>query len=165
MATPTNLPASFTTAQVLTAGQMNDLRGAFRILQIVQGSTATFVSNATTTMADTGLTATITPQSNTNKVLVVVSQTFNKTNGNAGNAVVAQIVRTATAINTFAGATGYTGTALDNIFCISAVHLDSPATTSATTYKTQLANYSPFAAVGANPNTTTATITLLEVSA
>ena len=33
MATPTNLPATQTSGNVLTAAWLNDLRGAFRILQ------------------------------------------------------------------------------------------------------------------------------------
>jgi hypothetical protein len=166
MATPTNLPAAQTTGNVLTAAYMNDLRGAFRILQVVQATySAVIVSNSTTTMADTNLTATITPQSNTSKILVVVHQTFSKTDGNLLNAVAAQIVRGATAVHTFAVATGYTGTAIAGIMVISAMYLDSPATTSATTYKTQFANFQNNAAVGANTNNTPGTITLFEISA
>ena len=166
MATPTNLPASFSTAQILTAAQMNDLRGAFRILQVVGGSTSTIVANSTTTMADTGLTATITPQSTTSKILVIVSQTFGKNSGNANNAVVSIILRGGTNISTFQGAALYTGTTVDLVGpSASAVVLDSPATTSATTYKTQFANFSASASVSANTNSALATITLLEVSA
>jgi hypothetical protein len=166
MATPTNLPADFSPGQVLTAAQMDDLRGAFRVLQVVQATySAVIVSNSTTTMADTNLTASITPQSNTNKILVVVHQTFSKTSGNLLNAVQAQIMRNSTAVHTFAIATGYTGTTIDNIFVISAMYLDSPATTSATTYKTQFANFQANASVAANTNNTPATITLMEISA
>jgi hypothetical protein len=166
MATPTNLPASFSTAQILTAGQMNDMRGAFRILQVVSGSTSTIVSNSTTTLADTGLTATITPQSNTSKILVVVSQTYGKNAGNASNAVISVIKRGATTVSTFQGAALYTGTTLDFVGpAASAVLLDSPATTSATTYKTQFCNFTGAASVSANTNNALATITLFEVSA
>ena len=166
MATPTNLPAAFTTAQVLTAAQQNGLRGAFRILQVVAGSTSTIASNSTTTLADTGLTATITPQETTSKILVIVSQTFGKTAGNANNAVISVIKRGATTISTFQGAALYTGTTLDLVGpAASAVFLDSPATVSATTYKTQFCNFTGAAAVSANTNSALATITLLEVSA
>jgi hypothetical protein len=88
-----------------------------------------------------------------------------KTNGNINNAVAARIVRGATAIHTFSVATAYTGTAIDGIHCLSATYLDSPATTSATTYKTQFANFNASAAVSANTNNTPATITLMEISA
>ena len=166
MATPTNLPAAQTTGNVLTAAYVNDLRGAFRVLQVVQAVySAVIVSNSTTTMADTNLTATITPQDANSKILVMVTQTFSKTNGNINNAVAARIMRGSTAIHSFAVASGYTGTTVDNIFCLSATYLDSPATTSATTYKTQFANFQAFASVSANTNNTPATITLMEISA
>lgn len=145
---------------------MNNLRGAFRVLQVVQAVySAVIVSNSTTTMADTNLTATITPQSSSSKILVMVTQTFSKTNGNINNAVAARIMRGATAVHTFSVASGYTGTAIDNILCISATYLDSPATTSATAYKTQFANFTTAASVSANTNNTPATITLMEISA
>ena len=71
MATPTNLPAAFTVGQVATAAQMNDLRGAFRILQVIQGTTSTRTSSSTTTYADTTLSASITPTSSSSKILVI----------------------------------------------------------------------------------------------
>lgn len=166
MATPTNLPAAFTTAQVLTSAQQNDLRGAFRILQVVSGSTSTIVSNSTTTLADTGLTATITPQATSSKILVIVSQTFGKNAGNASNAVISVIKRGTTTVSTFQGAALYTGTTVDLVGpAASAVLLDSPATVSATTYKTQFSNFTGAASVSANTNSALATITLFEVSA
>jgi hypothetical protein len=166
MATPTSLPAAQTTGNVLTAAYMNDLRGAFRILQVVSASTSTIVTVTSTTMTDTGLTATITPQDANNKILVIVSQTFGKNSGNASNAVVSRLMRGATSIMTFQGAALYTGTTVDLVGpSASAVWLDSPATTSATTYKTQLANFTAAANVTANTNNALASIILLEVSA
>ena len=166
MATATNLPAAFVSGAILTADQMNNLRGAFRVLQVVTGTTNTSTTNNTSTFADTTLTATITPQATTNKVLVVISQTFGKTPGNANNAVAARIVRGATTISNFMGAGFFTGTALDFVGgSCSAVVLDSPATTSAITYKTQFANFTNAAGVTANTNTADATIILMEISA
>jgi hypothetical protein len=166
MATPTNLPASFSSGSVLTATQQNDLRGAFRILQVVQGSTTTLTSNATTTFSDTTLTATITPQSNTSKVLVLVSHgSVYKSSGNAGNAIMLRLMRGASVLATFGGSLGYTGTALDLITSCSTSYLDSPATLSATTYKTQFANAVNFSLVQVQFGSVTSTITLLEVSA
>ena len=135
------------------------------VLQIVQASySAVIVSNSTTTMADTNLTATITPKSSSSKILVVVHQTFSKTDGHVNNAVTAQIVRNSTAVHTFAVATCYTGTLAAQIQTVSAMYLDSPATTSATTYKTQFANFQANASVAANTNNTPATITLMEIA-
>jgi hypothetical protein len=38
MATPTTLPASFVAGSILTAAELNDLRGAFRVLQVVNAT-------------------------------------------------------------------------------------------------------------------------------
>lgn len=167
MATPTTLPASFTASTVLPAASLNNLRGAFRILQVVQGTPySTIVSNSTTTMVDSGLTATITCQNNTSKVLIIVQQTFSKNSGNASNAVRSQIVSGATAIHVFQAAALYTGTTVDFVGpSTSAVYLDNPTTTAAITYKTQFANFTAANGVSANTNNAVATITLLEISA
>jgi len=166
MATPTNLPASFTAGAVLTATQQNALRGAFRILQVVQGTTSTITSSSTTAYADTTLTATITPQSTTSKILVMVAHgSVFRSNGNVLNSMNLRLLRGATVISTFGGGIGYTGTALDLTGSCSTVYLDSPATTSATTYKTQFANNVAAASVQVQASASLSTITLLEVSA
>jgi hypothetical protein len=166
MATPTNLPAAFSVGDVLTSANMNLLRGAFRILQVVTAGYDTIVTNNTGSFVDTGLTATITPQSTTSKILVIVSQTFSKSAGNAANAVKSNIVRGATSIFAPQNAALYTGTAVDLVGpSMAAIVLDSPATVSATTYKTQFANFTNAAGVGANTNNGGATIILMEVSA
>jgi hypothetical protein len=166
MATPTNLPAAFVTGAVLTASQQNDLRGAFRVLQVVSATNSTLVSNSTNVFADTGLTANITCQSTTSKVLVIVSQSFGKSTGNSNNAVQSRIMRGATSIIQFQVAALFTGS--DTPFVgesASCVFLDSPASTAAQTYKTQFCNFTNSASVSANTNSATATITLCEISA
>ena len=166
MATPTNLPASFNVGDVLTSANMNLLRGAFRILQVVSAGTSTSVTNNTSSFVDTGLTATITPQATTSKILVLVSQTFGKTDGNSNNAVGSTIVRGATNIFTSQGAALYTGSATPMVGpSMAAFVLDSPATTAATTYKTQFANFTNAAGVSAQTNGGGATIVLMEISA
>jgi hypothetical protein len=73
MATPTNLPASFSVGQVLTAAEMNNLRGAFRILQVVSTSDTT----SRTTTGDypqvSTLNVSITPQSASSQIFIVAS--------------------------------------------------------------------------------------------
>lgn len=167
MATPTNLPSSFVAGDILTAANMNLLRGGFRVLQVVFGSTATPVSNSTVTAADTGLTATITPQFSTSKVLVLVAQNGgDKSSGNVANAIKLLLVRGASTIQQITNSAGYTGTALNiRTATIGTAYLDSPATTSATTYKTQFANGVAAAAVSLQVNSETSTIVLLEISA
>ena len=165
MPTPTSLPAAFTAGQVLTAAQMNDLRGGFRILQVVASTTTTNVSNSTNVFADTTLTATITPQFTTSQILVCVTHSISKTAGNAGSAVVLSVLRDATDIGQLVGAHLLTSTTLLQIGTVAGNLLDSPATTSATTYKTQFKNLINAAAVAVNNNSSTGTMILLEVSA
>jgi hypothetical protein len=134
MATPTNLPAAFVASNVLTAAQMNDLRGAFRVLQVVTATTATQVgtSGADT---DTGLTVTITPQATSSKILIVA---LHNGFGKVGNVFAGvYLKRGATTISTIGTTLANTQTALTLIgAAANAIYLDSPATTSATTYKT-----------------------------
>jgi hypothetical protein len=169
MATPTALPASFTSGQVLTAADTNLLRGAFRILQVV--STATAIANvgsSTITQVDTGLTATITPQYTTSKILVFTNQVFDKTAGNADNAVRTQLMRKIGAADTqltnIALALGLTQTLIYGEFTASSTYLDSPATTSACVYRTTFSNITNNAQVIANVGTNPS-MTLMEISA
>jgi hypothetical protein len=167
MAAVTTLPAAFVANTVLTATQLNDLRGAFRVLQVVYGSTSTSTSSSITAYADTTLTATITPSSTSSKVLVIVNQTgIYKSGGNANNGLNLKLLRGATDIGLIGAAAGYTNTALENIgTSIGASVLDSPATVSATTYKTQFANQQASASVGVQTISTLSTIILMEISA
>jgi hypothetical protein len=113
-----------------------------KIVQIVTGNTSTEATSATTTYVDTGLSATITPTSASNNILVVVSQQGGvKTSGNANNAINIRLVRNSTNIQTFAKSAGFTASTLSlYLATLSTQYLDSPGTTSATTYKTQFAN-------------------------
>jgi len=76
MATPTSLPATFVAGNVLTAAQMNALRGSFRILQVASTTkTDTFsasVASAGTTSV-TGLSVSITPSSTSSTIFVMAS--------------------------------------------------------------------------------------------
>jgi hypothetical protein len=167
MATPTNLPASFTVGQVLTANAMDGLRGAFRVLQVVYGSTSTATTNATSTFADTTLTATITPQATSSKVLVLVSQNgCFKNNSNAENRMNVRLLRGATVIAKISGDLFlYTNTAISNGGAASVSFLDDPATTSATTYKTQFQNPNNTSGVIVQEGSSVSTMILMEISA
>ena len=141
--------------------------GGGKVLQVVQGSTATTVSNSTTTAADTGLTATITPTLNTSKVLVLVSQQgCYKSAASGNNAISLKLLRGATSIQQIATNLFYNTTVGEVSGSVSAAYLDSPATTSATTYKTQFYNYLAAASVSVQiQNVDLSTITLIEVGA
>jgi len=167
MATPTTLPASFTAGQVLTAAQQNALRGAFRVLQVVEGGASIAVTSANNTYVDTGITATITPSSVDSKILVYVSVNgVSKNAGNAGNSVDLYLNRGATAIQLIGLGVGYNnvdGVAISG--STSCIRLDSPATTSATTYKVQFRNNVNASSVTIMRSGERSTITLMEISA
>ena len=166
MATPTNLPATAVSGEILTAAYVNNLRGAFRVLQVVQGFTSTAVSNSTTTYADTGLTATITPQFNTSKILVLVSQAGLSNNSSTGSGITCNIVRNGVEQQVFAYSVGYAGSAIITRHNAAGFLLDSPATTSAVTYKTQFKNIQNAASVSVQVDSAvTSTIILMEISA
>ena len=115
---------------------------------------------------DTGLTATITPTSATSKILVIVSQNgANVSSGSVSNGISVQLFKGATALARPAVSLGYTGTTLrQDPATISITYLDSPATTEATTYKTQFANGTAAAAVQVQRNNNAmSTITLMEI--
>jgi hypothetical protein len=146
--------------------------GGGKVLQVVNATYATETTNSTTTFADTGLTASITPTSATSKILVIVTQQgIFKENGNSNNSLKLKLLRGASTILEMADSNAFTGAATFNtVGSVSASYLDSPATTSSTTYKTQFANN--VAAVGVTvqryqtvANLAVSTITLLEIGA
>jgi hypothetical protein len=160
-----------TNGQVLTAasGETNGLKWQLpKVLQVVVGYTSTEVSNSTNTYADTGLTATITPQSNTSTILVMVSQNgVRKSADNANSRLDIRLMRGGTQLVKFAGAVLFSQTATVLwVPSATAFHLDSPATTSATTYKTQFLNGDNSASVSVqHENSSTSSIVLVEISA
>jgi hypothetical protein len=158
MATPTNLPATQTSGNVLTAAWLNDLRGAFRILQVVTGTTTTQTSTGSATYSDAGLSASITPQATTNKVLVMAQLNYYNVSSNKMNF---NLVRGSTQINE----TNPLGGDANNIDGMTFLTLlDTPNTTSATTYKVQFKTNAAATYLRASA-TAICTIYLIEVSA
>jgi len=138
-----------------------------KVLQVVYGSTTTLVSNSTDTFADTTLTATITPSSATSKVLVLVSQNgLIRNSGNADTRIRLELFRGATAIGRIGTSLFGTSTSLTQIGSASISVLDTPATTSATTYKTQFYNVQNVASVDVQGSgSERSTIVLMEIGA
>lgn len=164
MATPTNLPSSFSVGAILTAAQMNDIRGAFRILQVVTNTYSTAYTNSTNTYTDVGPTVDITPQSTASKILVVanINGAFKQTNNTSLDL---EIRRASTTIYT-ATANFNTGSVLTNVGSVTMVYLDSPATTASRTYKVRGRSSQNLASVGAQLlSASDSSITVFEVSA
>ena len=140
------------------------------VLQVVNATYSTQVTSSSSTFADTGLTASITPTSASSKILVLVNQA-GCGKQNTDTALKLRLLRGATVISEFEQLGGYNAASTDNFFgSCSVCYLDSPATTSATTYKTQLASTSNSSqvytqiATGVGINTMS-TITLMEIAA
>ena len=126
----------------VTAGSASAVQASSgRVLQVVEGSTSTLVSNATSSYVDTGLTASITPSSASSKILVMFSQqaSSNRTATTGDMYLDLQLLRGVTVLIEYADYAHYAGAASLSALGMqmSATYLDSPATTSSTTYKLQ----------------------------
>ena len=114
------------------------------VLQVVSVTkTDAFTSSATGTFTDiTGMSASITPTSSSSKILVLASATCSGQASVSGSII--RLIRGSTAIDV-GDAAGSRSPATTNAYqldsgqseCISINFLDSPATTSSTTYKLQ----------------------------
>jgi len=162
-----------TTGQVLTVSgglpAWATPAGGGKVLQVIYATYATEVTNTTTTMADTGLSASITPSSTGSRIAVFVSQSIyaNRNGTDAGANV--DLRRNSTTIWNTAGidATVFIGGATANTIQtkqqMSIVCVDSPATTSATTYKTRFQTNGGTAR--AQQNSHISSISLMEIGA
>ena len=146
--------------------------GGGKVLQVVNGLLQTQVASSSSTWADTGLTASITPSATSSKILVFVSCTVNKSAANALNRVGLRLLRDATTIVNITGGANindnyglFTNTAEIGNGGYSTGYLDSPSTTSSTTYKIQFANPNNSAAIEINPGNGTSSLVLMEIGA
>ena len=143
------------------------------VLQVVQATYSTELLTTSTSYVDTNLSASITPTSASSKILVLVNQQVSLARDtNDTIRVDCQIVRTSTSVYTQGRILGgRAGTsAFGDLYYVGSfngTYLDSPNTTSSTTYKTQ-------GRVSTSSNSGTAffqesgqnsTITLVEIAA
>jgi hypothetical protein len=120
-----------------------------RVVQVVNGFTTTQVTSSSTTYIDTGLSVSITPQFDSSKIVIFVSQQgLHKTSGNSENAVNIRLNRGSTVIQDFGKIVLYGASAGALYGSASTVFTETAGSTTARTYKTQFANYFNAAAVG-----------------
>lgn len=145
--------------------------GGGKVLQVVQATTSTAVATSTTgTFVDTGLSGTITPSSASSKILVMTTQMVHQTGNMNDRGWNIQLVRGSTVVFPSSGTYNSYLSVLNvgDLMTTTSIHyLDSPATTSATTYKTQMNNVTGRTAVTTTAQLTsqTSTMILMEIGA
>jgi hypothetical protein len=123
--------------------------GGGKVLQVVQGTTSTEKSIASTSFTDTNLTVTITPSSTSSKIMILASQSVYLGSGTTEWVNIGlRLMRGGTSVLDYSGSYDqanaiYTETVSGTTYATLAIYtpityLDSPSTTSATTYKTQI---------------------------
>jgi len=152
----TALPAAITTGKVL---------------QVVQGTTTSAVNITAQSFTDTNITAAITPSATSSKVLILISASAKLVSGSSRNSAIGgvNILRGSTQIygggNNNSIGLYFANTNNDNIWMMPAFsHLDSPSTTSSTTYKMQAQIETSGEQITFQTGAMQSTITLLEVA-
>lgn len=136
------------------------------VIQVVNATYSTQTSTSSSTYSDTGLTASITPSSSSSKILIFVDLNVYKDTTNTSMGL--KLVRNSTDLYTIDTFAGYTNAAdAVGVGSVSSNYLDSPATTSSTTYKVQFKSMNGTNGVYINNNgygAITSTITLMEIA-
>lgn len=151
-------------SRILTAVQ----QPAGAVLQVVNATYSTQASTTSSTYADTGLTASITPSSSTSKILITVDCADCANAYTNGSLLGLQLIRGGTSLIVFAGYAGFmtAGSYTMDFGSCSTTYLDSPATTSSTTYKVQIRSTNNTGTMYMNyTGNSVSTITLMEIAA
>ena len=146
--------------------------GGGGVIQVVQTNLSSTFSTTSTSFVDvTDFNVTITPKFSTSKILVIVSCRCNQSSGSNVNARTSIDLRRGSTqiMNHYVGHfIGNSGTNDNNNYAsVNICKLDSPATTSATTYKVQLASDAAActSSITGGTNPVRSTILAMEVSA
>jgi hypothetical protein len=169
--TPARLAVG-TNGQVLTADSTAGTGLAWAtpssgaVVQVVAGTSSTQVSSTSATFVDSGLTVTITPTSASNKILLMASSPFEVSRAASSCYAYTAFLRGATVITgsdaITLGSNQGTGSETGVVNQLNMIYLDSPATTSATTYKVQMKTLSS-AQVRSQSNNQVGSIIAIEV--
>jgi hypothetical protein len=135
-----------TSGQILTStgtGSVptwQDSAAGGKVLQVLVGEESTSTTIATTTYTDVGLSVTITPSSASSKILLQWNSESELANVRGYST---RLVRNSTSVYTSSTSLYDMYSGVSNIYVRGNwIHLDSPNTTSAITYKIQMATYS-----------------------
>ena len=135
------------------------------VLQVINGVKTGSFTTTSTSFVDTGLTASITPSATSSKIAVLVG--CNAGHNAAAASMALKLMRNTTDLNLWLCESGaYLGTTqFANEFGYHLNYLDSPATTSAVTYKIQIKAPSANTVYFSSGTYTTSSIMLMEVAA
>ena len=143
--------------------------GGGKVLQVVQGTLTGYTTTTSTSYIDLGLSVSITPSVATSTVLILVTLSGAGKDGGATGGVGYQLLRGATVIFNASDTNSANNSTNENRINVGITYLDSPATTSATTYKIQFKTSNASSANGVNHygsgNTVQSTIQALEIGA
>jgi hypothetical protein len=144
-----------------------------KLLQVVSATTTTSTAITSTVYTDTTITATITPTLDTSKIFIMISASLRSFRQSDGTFADAKLLRNAVELDSwtdryFMGMDVDTSATENNLALVgqpSITYMDSPASTSALTYKLQGAVYNASASSSATfqINSTRSTITLFEI--
>jgi hypothetical protein len=148
-----------TTGQVIDSGALP----AGTVLQVVNATSTSDQSTTSTSYSSTGLSASITPKFSTSKILVMLSACGGK-NGSSGGSV--QIWRGGSSICLVGDNLGFDSTSNNtNQPMIVQNYLDSPATTSSTTYTIYFRSNSSGQTFKFGVSSAVQSLTLMEIAA
>lgn len=142
--------------------------GGGKILQVVSTTYSTQASSTSTTYADSGLTLSITPSATTSKIVVFVSQPIALIHTSGQELYMnMNIMRGATQLmeNRMLFRAAAYGAESAIYTAWAPTYVDSPSTTSSTTYKCQFKNSGAVGTAYTQIGNGTATITLMEIGA
>ena len=141
-----NTNSNYTLTLPTNTGTLISTKSAGTVLQVVSTTkTDTFSTTSSSFVDITGLSLSITPTSATSKILIIVNA-IGGSGGSAGSLCTFRLMRNSTAINIGNAEAGYTQASVGGMrvpldtnasWLVPMSFLDSPATTSATTYKIQ----------------------------
>lgn len=160
-----------TTGQVLTVSGgvpvwATPAGGGGKVLQVVSATTTTAVSNTTTSYVDSGLSASITPSATSSKILILTQQML-QIGGTEDSQASLKLLRGSTQIQVPGNYEVYLASRTQSTqikVVANLAYLDSPSTTSSTTYKTQIVKNGG-TSVAAQGDSETSSIILLEIGA
>ena len=139
--------------------------GVGKVLQVVQGTTATVTTTTSQSFQSTGLTAAITPSSTSSKILIIATSTLV---GTTLTDVLTTIYRgnTSTGVNVSGGnlSAKYNAQASENS-SVTNQYLDSPSTTSSQTYTFAFRSSASGQTVTAQSGGVIGVIILMEIAA